>query len=201
MVERYRQRSDLAKTDIRFVLSAGDECLLKQRAPGKLSAHALGPFRFESYLGRRRLQAEIVDPRTGKKFTVASAHLVPVRSSLLAARLAQLTERVEPADTVPADSAAPPPKPPGYCSFSSESSDVSSSLLGLCFRGRGVLDDVGGVSLKIVREEVEEHIKFLSHRSYSLSHSAHAALRVLSEGNYLRAVTGPWCATDHVENG
>ena len=84
---------------------------------------------------------------------VASSHLVPVRSPLLAARLAQLTAKAEPTEGSPADSApAPQPKLPGYCSFSSEgSSTISSDFSGMFVRGVGALNDVGGSRLKVVR--------------------------------------------------
>lgn len=63
MVEEYHKRPDLADADVRFIFSAGDSVLLRQRDPRKMKSRAMGPYTFIKYSGRRCTTATILNAK------------------------------------------------------------------------------------------------------------------------------------------
>ena len=81
MIETYLKRPDLGQVDVRYVFSAGDLVLMRQRQPHKTVAKSMGPYKFVEYRGANRLVATIRDNR-GKLIETSVANLLPYRGGV-----------------------------------------------------------------------------------------------------------------------
>ena len=81
MVKKYLARRNLDSVDVRFIFSAGEPVLLKQKEPGKMKCRALGPYTFLEYTGTLGVTASILNHK-GKTYQVSVANLLPLYSNV-----------------------------------------------------------------------------------------------------------------------
>ena len=77
----YQKRGDLADFDGRFAYKPGDLVLMRQKIPGKLHLRSMGPFKFLSYAGERKVVANLLTA-AGKTIQSAVGNLVPCRGEI-----------------------------------------------------------------------------------------------------------------------
>ena len=77
MTRNYTRRRGLARVDVRFEFTPGQQVIMRAKPAGKLKVRAKGPYQFVRYVGSSRTMTEVAGG-DGRSKVVGCTHLRPM---------------------------------------------------------------------------------------------------------------------------